>query len=391
MNVPSKDQIKELMQVREQPCISLFFSTARGGPDMQQNRMKLVNQVREVERRFQSGEVAAGQRNEPAKLLAPIHHLLEDSAFWQHPGDGVAVLRSWDRFHVYCLPFHVKEHIAIASHFYCKPFLTLLNDGPFYILAVSQNEIRLLKGTRYGIQAVAVPDTVPENLAQALRYEDPENQLRYYSSSAGGASPSQGGRRAVIFYGHGGAADAAKDYLLDYFRQIDKGLHELFHDQHAPLILAGVGYLLPLYRQANTYPHLIEQGVEGNPELLNEKTLHEHAWTVAEPFVLKEQQEALALYRDREQTDQASANISDIVPAAYYGRVTDLFVALDDEQWGSFHPTTYSLEIHETPHTGDDDLLDAAATQTLLHGGSVYALARAHMPGEVSIAALFRY
>lgn len=33
-----------------------------------------------------------------------------------------------------------------------------------------------------------------------------------------------------------------------------------------PLVLAGVEYLLPIYRRANTYPYLLDGGVTGNPE-----------------------------------------------------------------------------------------------------------------------------
>jgi hypothetical protein len=390
MNVPSRDALKRLMQIQRQPCISLFFSTVRGGPEMPQNRLKLVNQIREVEQHFSSDERTLGKREEPSPLLAPLYNLLEVQAFWQHPDQSVAVLRSADSFQAYHLPFSVKERVIIAPHFYLKPLLPLLNDGLFYILALSQNEIRLLEGTRYDIQLVDIPDAVPESLAQALWYEHPENQVRYYSSAAGGGQMGRGGRRAVIFYGQG-IGEEAKNNLLSYFRQIDRGLHELFHDQQAPLILAGVEYLLPLYRQANTYPHLVAQGIEGNPELLSAEALHAQAWAVVEPSVLKEQQAALAAYQEQKQTDRATSNISQVVPAAYYGRVTDLFVALDDEQWGRFDPATYAIEIHKEPREDDDDLLDVAATQTALHGGSVYALERAYMPDQTLVAALFRY
>jgi Bacterial archaeo-eukaryotic release factor family 7 len=379
------------MQIQGQPCISLFFSTARGGPAMPYNRVHLVQQIREVEHHFPSDELSIDKREEAVQLLAPLYSLLEDQAFWQHPDQGVAVLRSADSFQAYHLPFRVKEHVVVASHFYLKPLLPLFNDGSFYILAVSQNEIRLLEGTRYSIQAVAVPDKVPDNLAQALGYDHPDNQVRYHSSSSGGRLMGNGGRRAIIFYGQGIGIDEGKDDILRYFQLIDRGLHELLHDRHVPLVLAGVEYLLPLYRQVNTYPHLIDQGIKGNPELLSAETLHERAWSLVEPYVLKQQQAALAAYKEYEQTDRTSSNISQVVPAAYYGQVTDLFVALDNERWGSFDPATYSIEIHEKLRAGDDDLLDIAATQTVLHGGSVYALERAQMPGEALVAALFRY
>lgn len=391
MNVPSRDELKMLVQRQGQLCISLFFSTIRGGPQMPYNRIQLINQLREIEQHFSSGELPPGKREEPSRLLAPLYDLLEDHVFWQHPDQSIALLRSADSFSVYRLPFRVKEHVIIASHFYLKPFLPLLNDGSFSLLALSQNEIRLFEGTRYHIQSVKVPDAVPESLAQTLRDEHSENQVRSYSSSSSGRQMGTGGQRAAIFYGQGVGIDEAKENIVRYFQQIDRGLHDLLHDQRAPLVVAGVEYLLPLYRQVNTYPHLLDQGIEGNPELLSAETLHERAWSLVEPYVLERQQAALAAYKEHEQTDQASSNISQVVPAAYYGRIGDLFVALDDEQWGRFDPSTYSIEIHEERRTGDDDLLDAAARQTMMHRGSVYALERAHMPDEALVAAVFRY
>jgi hypothetical protein len=47
--------------------------------------------------------------------------------------------------------------------------------------------------------------------------------------------------------------------------------------------------------------------------------------------------------------------------------------------------------IHRKMKTGDDDLLDLAASQTLLHRGVVYALNAEYMPDPYPAAAVFRY
>jgi hypothetical protein len=47
--------------------------------------------------------------------------------------------------------------------------------------------------------------------------------------------------------------------------------------------------------------------------------------------------------------------------------------------------------MHRVAKFRDEDLLDLAATQTLLHGGSVYAVEREHLPDATLIAAVFRY
>jgi hypothetical protein len=324
-------------------------------------------------------------------LLEPLQALLEDRQFWLHPGDGLAIFRSPEVFRAYRVPYSFQEQVVVTNHFYLKPLLPFLtNDGRFYVLALSQNGVRLLECTHYSVHEVPLPETVPQSLAEALAHDDQDNQVRYHSS-ASGSLVGKGGRRAVVFYGQGVGIDDAKERLLRYFQHIDRGLHELLHTETAPLVLAAVDYLLPIYRQANTYPHLLEAGVMGNPDKIKAEVLREHAWAVVEPYFLTARQQAAAQYRDYAGTKRASHAIREIVPAAAAGRVESLFVAIDQEQWGIFDPGSRILHIHKEARFGDDDLLDIAATQTLLHSGAVYAVKRADMPETACIAAVFRY
>jgi len=107
--------------------------------------------------------------------------------------------------------------------------------------------------------------------------------------------------------------------------------------------------------------------------------------------VSKAQHEAAAHYRNNAATERASNDICEVIPAAYDGRIESLFVASDQEQWGTFDPVTRTMHVHRVAKFRDEDLLDLAATQTLLHGGSVYAVEREHMPDATLIAAVFRH
>jgi hypothetical protein len=203
----------------------------------------------------------------------------------------------------------------------------------------------------------------------------------------------KGGRQPVIFHGQGVGTDDEKTNILRYFQQIDRGLHEFFHDKTDPLVLAGVEFLLPIYHEANTYPHLLPEGVQGNPDKLKvrDETLHEQAWPIVEPYVQKELHDTLAQFEEYKETDRASNNVSAIVPAAYYGHIDSLLLSPDQEQWGTFDPKTFTIHLHEIAESGDEDLLDLAATQTILHGGSVYAVERENMPDSALLAAVYRY
>jgi hypothetical protein len=114
------------------------------------------------------------------------------------------------------------------------------------------------------------------------------------------------------------------------------------------------------------------------------------------PFLTKDerflaQEEAAARYREYAETERASHNVKEIIPAAFHGRIESLFIAIEQELWGTFHPATNTLHVHQQARYHDDDLLDIAATQTLLHGGSVNAVEQAKVPGGGILAAVFRY
>ena len=107
--------------------------------------------------------------------------------------------------------------------------------------------------------------------------------------------------------------------------------------------------------------------------------------------VSKPLHDAAAQYRDYAASGRASTDVREVIPAAYDGRIESLFVASDQEQWGTFDPVTCSMHVHRMAKFRDEDLLDLAAAQTLLHGGAVYALEREHMPDTALIAAVFRH
>jgi hypothetical protein len=315
---------------------------------------------------------------------------LSDGFFWQHQSDGLAVFLSRELCRSYRLPIDFEVLVVVAERFHIKPLLPLLSgDGQFYVLALSQDEVRLLQGTRYSVSEVDLRD-LPESLAEALRWDDPERQLQFHTSTR---APSSRGKRPAAFHGHGVGANDAKENILRYFHRIDHALRDLLRDERAPLVLAGVDYLLPIYGEASTYPHLLRQGVEGSPESLSAKELHERAWAIVHPLFRAAQNEAAARYSQLAGagSGQTCNDLRKGVPAAYQGRVETLFVALGVQRWGCFDPDTNVTQLHEEVQAGDEDLLDFAAIHTLLNGGTVYAVDLDKVPGRSLLAAVLRF
>ncbi|MBD3425172.1 MAG: hypothetical protein GF417_12115 [Candidatus Latescibacteria bacterium] len=88
----------------------------------------------------------------------------------------------------------------------------------------------------------------------------------------------------------------------------------------------------------------------------------------------------------------SSSDLGEVVPAAHFGRVEILFVHVRKHVWGTFDPESGEVEISEAETVSNDDLIDFAAVQTLLHGGTVFAVEEENMPdGEKEVAAVFRF
>jgi len=377
----TRERLKELVERQKGVCVSLYMPTHRTAAETQQDQIRFKNLLAEAEKAL-SDAYPEGQ-----KLLEPARNLLEDNPFWQHQGDGLAVFLSPGEFQYFRLPISLEELVVVGGRWHLKPLISLLSgDGRFYVLALSQGEVRLFQCMRYSVGEVAL-EGIPGSMAEALKYDDPERQVQFRT-----AAPTGSGKRAALFHGHGVGTDDSKDNILRYFRQIDKGLRTLLGEERAPLVLAGVDYLFPIYREANTYANLLDKGITGNPEGLTEKELHRQSWEIVEPLFQQEEKEAAARYGQLTNTDQASADLKAIVPAAYYGKVEVLFVAAGVQQWGTFELEENVVSLHSKQDPGNEDLLDLAAIQTLLHGGTVYAVDQERVPDEeAALAAIYRY
>ncbi|MBN1103128.1 MAG: hypothetical protein JXL84_06920 [Deltaproteobacteria bacterium] len=363
-------------------CVSLFMPTHRAGRQTRQDPIRLKNLLRSVDERLAEKGLRPPEVQE---MLKGPGRLLHDRAFWQHQSDGLALFFSKEAFHSFRLPLPFEELVVIANRFHVKPLLPILtSDAHFYILALSRNRIRLLEGTRHTVDEIDTGDLL-RRLEEAFPSEPPERQLQFHTRAPAGKDG-----RAAMFHGHD-PGDEAKGDILRRFRMIDKELPNMITGARSPVVLAGVEYLLPIYREASAYPHLAEQGIPGNPEGLKPEELHGQAWSIVEPLFEKAREKAADQYRRSSGTGLTTTGIREAVSSAHQGRVDVLFVAVGVQVWGDFDPGAHEVHVHREAEPGDEDLLDLAAITTILNGGTVYAVDREKVPGHAPLAAVFRY
>ena len=384
MDLLSGSDFRSLIERRNGPCVSMFMPTHQAGGGTLQDPIRLKNLLSDAEGHLVDLNM---RRPDAENLLESARRLVDDTEFWLYQASGLAVFLCKDFFRSYRVPLDFGELVVVADRFHVKPLMPLLTgDGHFFVLALSGGDVRFLEGTRYTIAAVELPPDAPKNLAEALKYDDPESQLQFHTGTQ-----DRPGKRAAMFHGHGVGIDDTKDSILRYCREVDRVLGELLKEERAPLVLAAVDYIHPLFREATSYRYLLEEGITGNPEELSSKELHSRAWSVVEPHFNRAREDARARYHELAESGKTSSQVASALIWAHRGRVDSVFVPLGVHCWGEFIADDEHVVVHEEREAGDEDLLDVIAVQTFLRGGIVYAVPPEDIPGDGPVAAIFRY
>lgn len=383
VSVINNGELKFLMSVAGQ-CVSIYMPTFRADKVVKENPSVFKKLLRDSEQQL----ISTGLRSNHARdFLKPAYDLVQNISMWRHQRDGLAVFISTDHFSHYSLPVDFEQLAIVSDRFHIKPLIrSFTGDGRYHVLALSQNDSRLFTGSRNSVANIEL-DSLPKNLSEALQDSVVPKQIHFHSGSTG-----RGGKRDSIIHGSSGEPDA-KDAILRYFRLIDKALHDYLNEQSAPLVIAGVDYLFPIYKEANTYPNIVDEFISGNPEMLGAEELHEKAWSIVSPIFETAHNEFKDKFEELISSGQnnVSEELKEVLEASNHGRIDSFMVAAGTHIWGTYDADSNDLSIADDYATGTDDLLDLAVVNTIRNGGAVYVVEPAKMPEQLKFAALFRY
>jgi hypothetical protein len=380
----TKQELETLIHTQGSASLSMFMPAVQAGQEVRQNPTRFKNLLTSAERLLSEDR---GSAPLPKDFFGPLREMTHDNFFWANQSSGLAIFRSTGMIKTYRLPARFRELVIAADHFHVKPLISFLRRiQKFYVLALSMNEVRLMECSLQQAIEVEIPD-LPKGMEEALRYDDPQNRLQFRTGTDRiGDKPS-----AAIFHSHGTGIEATKDDILRYFRIVNKALEQVLQQKKNPLILAGVDYLLPIYEEVNTYPHLLQGGIAGNPEGRTPGELRKQALPLVEKLLREREDNAILDYEEKAVRLPGSKDIREIAASAYNARVDSLFLSEDDEVWGFFDMEKNQATVSEESRTGSYDLLNFAALHSLSNGGKVIPLPRIRVPGRAVAAALFRY
>lgn len=372
--------IASLASIKSEHCISLFIPTHRVD-GIQEDQIRYKNALGKIRVDLHQAGLTEQAIN---KVLKEAEEKLDDQRFWQQLSDTLAVFIYDGKTQFFLLPIRFEEYLFIGDQLYLLPLLPMVNrDDNFYLLALSQNEVKVYEGSRYALSELEKNEAFPKNLQEIQNRYVQEANLQQHT----------GGSSDTIFHGHGTDKAVEDARLQEFLREVDEGIQKLVcDDDKTPLILYTTPTLLGLYREVNTYPQLLEEYVAGNPEGEKMADLHARAWEKLLPLSLAQEAEEEEQFEEMLANEQAAFNLLTVAPAAFAGRIERLYLAADTEAWGHYDHAQHLVRMHAKRQADSQPLLNDMALAVHQQGGTVILRDQEDLMRPTAYAnATFRY
>ena len=395
MALISKNDIEKLLNVQNNTngalCISIFIPTHRGGKEALngQDNILFKNKIKEAKALLAKHGVAEAEIED---YIKPAEALLNDTNFWRHQSEGLAVFITKGFSKHYTLPVEMPDVVYVLDHFYITPILPILSqNGRFFILCLYREKVGFYEATLERIRPIDISAFVPETMNKALKFDIKGNDQDFTNSTT-----TVNGSNIV----HGPGAtkgDEEHERVREFVIEIDNSMQKILHDSHEPLVLAGVDHYCSLYKQHSKYKNIVPQNinVNENSDVFNMNALHEKALTVVKPIMQQSHTDSLNRYQNVAGTGVTSEDIATVAAEAVHGRVDTLFITPSEPVWGSYDPASATAVVHNEYQRGDHDLINLAAIKTIAQGGRVFVNSYNGLSemseNQGNVKALFRY
>ena len=382
MDLLANDYPDVILARHAAPCLSLYQPTHRRHPENLQDPIRFGNLVKQLSQSLQKKY----PQRDSAPLLAPLHALANDSRFWNHTLEGLAVLVAPDFFRVYRLQRPVAELAVVADSFHTKPLLRIVQSADRYqVLGLNRHEVRLFEGNRDSLDEIELAPEVPRTLAEAMdRDVERDRATRTY----GPIKPQTMGRH--------GASDVKQDGIRadtgHFFRAIDRSVLE-HHSRPTglPLLLAAMPEHHHPFREVSRNPNLLKESIDVHPDDLTVDALRERVWEQLQPHYLQRLAGLVDRFHAAGHREQASDDLAESARAAVAGRIDTLLLEAERQVPGRMDAASGAVTLGELDDPELDDLLDDLGERVLATGGEVVMVPAERMPTRTGLAAIYRF
>ncbi len=273
-HLPSESALKELEDFNEPYCVSIYFPYSKPvTTGTNPNFISLKNLIREADE-----VLSAAYMDEKTikRTLRPARKLLTDQVMASLRDEGMTLFLHENFSRIYKIPDgHLEPLVTIEYGFNLDPLRQTIEDNTrYYLLALSHENVRLFEGDRYSLGPVYLRN-FPASMSEALRLDEYPRWSETHS-----VAPANRAARSEGFHSQYNQKQVDKKQLLQFFHLVDQRLHKFLHAKQTPLVLAGVGYLIPIYKKVNSYHFLAPKAIVGNTDHARLSELQRKAWEI---------------------------------------------------------------------------------------------------------------
>ncbi|MFO0873692.1 MAG: hypothetical protein U0575_06935 [Phycisphaerales bacterium] len=368
LDIPTRSDIDRLLAVRDPSCVSLYLKTTPVTKEAQADRIELKNLARAAVDQLRARGTDKGHVSE---IEESLDDLVDHDEFWRFQANSLAIFATPERTVTYRLPNALVSMVEVSDRFHIKPLLrTVTFPQSAFVLALAQGSVRLVEVSG-DMPAYAVKvDGMPKDVASAVG-----------QPSILGRAPS----------GRIQGSEGQKVRMRQYARQIDQALRDLLGGRETPLIIAGAPPLDAIFRSVNTYPHLVDQVIAGNPEKLSDAELAQAARGVLDELHRADLKELHDQFAVRSGQHRTTTDIAQAARAATMGAIATLLADIDEIIPGTVDETDGRVTFSKEASASNYGVVDEIARRAWLSGARVLGVRRADVPGGGSLAAILRY
>jgi hypothetical protein len=388
IDIPTLDEFKALAQVKGETCVSLYLHTSPLPENVRANRIafrdlasEALSQLREAGADKDKITVFAQQFDH----LAGLDHDDKDGdkirkrqrakpdeieAFWHSQANGLAVLATASMMRTFRLPDAPKPLAEVADRLHLTPLIrAMTSPHDAFVLALAEESVRLIHVfANFPPQRLQVPD-LPRNAEEATRR--PSVHVR---APRGWLQNLEG----------------EKVLLHQYARKVEQAVSHVLAGRNAPLVLAAAEPLASIFRSVNTYPRLVDEMIDGNPDQVSDREMEDAAIPILDRLYSRELKAAIALY-DELKPRRATTDISYAAHAATAGAIDQLLVDLDAVVPGLVSDVDGSVTYSASDDAETYSVVDEVARRALFTGARVMGARSEELPDRAVLAAILRY
>ena len=365
VDVPTRDELALFAELVEPGLVTILLPTTPVTALVQADRIVFKNLGAEAVARL--GELGVRSASEVAEVAEEIADLVDDDTFWAHQSHGLAVIVVADHVWTLRLPVPVGPSVHVGDRVPLMPLLAAASrPRECLVLALAEGGHAVFLDVSVDLppSRVRVPD-LPVSAADA-------------AGNASIGDRSHSGRLV--------GSEGKRTHIRHYAQDGDAALRPVITGSGPPLVLAAAEPIRSIYRAANSYPGLLAEAVETNPDRSSDEELAAAARVVRRREHVAQVARCAELVERRRSQSRVARDLAQLARAATQGAVDTLLVADGYRVAGSIDPGTGALTLDT-----DGDAVDDLCRLVLRTAGAVLVVEPDAVPEGGPVVAMLRF